>query len=213
MDFPEPIVPKLKRSVAMTIATLPATSTPIVHGRSFCNTRAMPPIVRHVAFLGGINVGGHRVTMTRLCHEVEQLGFVGVSTFIASGNVCFDAPSADTHADALEVGLAAALGWPVPTFVRTAAEVVGAVDLLPFGIVPDGVTHMVVFCRTAPQRTVEGLSDDLELFEVHGRDVHWRIVGGVSDSRLTLPKLPKLLGQPCTSRNMKSLRKLGDLLR
>jgi uncharacterized protein (DUF1697 family) len=173
----------------------------------------MARLVRHVAFLGGINVGGHRVTMDRLRGEVERLGFTEVSTFIASGNVLFCAPPDDAHADLLADGLAAALGWPVPTFVRTAAEVVAAVDLLPFGPTTEGFTHMVLFCRTEPDRAIQSRSDDHEQFQVHGRDVHWRIRGGVSDSRITLPKLPKLLGQPCTSRNTKGLRTLAEQLR
>ena len=61
----------------------------------------------------------------------------------------------------------------MPTFVRTAAEVVAAVDLLPFGKVPEGHTHMVVFCRTAPSPEMESLSTDHEQFQVHGADVHW----------------------------------------
>ena len=46
-------------------------------------------MTRYVAFLGGINVGGHRVSMERLRTEFGTLGFLDVSTFIASGNVIF----------------------------------------------------------------------------------------------------------------------------
>jgi uncharacterized protein (DUF1697 family) len=168
---------------------------------------------RHVAFLGGINVGGHRVTMDRLRQEVAALGFADVDTFIASGNVVFTAPPTSTHADVLADGLAAALGWPVPTFVRTARALLRAVDVEPFGPAEDGFTHMILFCRSAPSTTIEDASSEREQFEVHGTEVHWRIRGGVSDSEITLPKLAKLLGQPCTSRNVKSLRILADRLR
>jgi uncharacterized protein (DUF1697 family) len=173
----------------------------------------MAPSTRHVAFLGGINVGGHRVTMDRLRQEVATLGFVDVDTFIASGNVLFTARPSTAHADVIADGLAAALGWPVPTYVRTAAELIDAVDMQPFGPTPDGFTEMILFCRTEPSRGIEAASSDLEQFQVHGRDVHWRIRGGVSNSAITLPKLPKLLGQPCTSRNVKSLRTLADRVR
>jgi uncharacterized protein (DUF1697 family) len=168
---------------------------------------------RHIAFLGGINVGGHRVTMDRLREEVATLGFDDVDTFIASGNVLFTARPSVAHADVIADGLAAALGWPVPTYVRTAEELITAVGLQPFGPSEEGVTHMIVFCRSEPSRSIEAASSELEQFEVHGRDVHWRIRGGVSDSGVTLPKLPKLLGQPCTSRNVKSLRTLADRVR
>lgn len=189
----------------------------------------MAGLERYVAFLGGINVGGHRVTMDRLRDEVTRLGFADVSTFIASGNVVFsadvsgmavgtvdgtvDGSAANVIEDVIADGLAAALGWPVPTFVRSAAALAVAVDLQPFGEIADGTTHMILFCHSEPDHAIEQLSNDHERWEVHGVDVHWLIRGGVSDSVVTLPKLPKLLGQPCTSRNTKSLRKLAALLR
>ena len=53
----------------------------------------MARMTRFVALLGGINVGGHRVTMDRLRTEVASLGYTDVATFIASGNVMFTAPA------------------------------------------------------------------------------------------------------------------------
>ncbi len=168
---------------------------------------------RYVAFLGGINVGGHRVTMDRLRSVVGGLGFTDVSTYIASGNVMFTAPRRRDLDDTIARHLGEQLGWPVPTYVRTAAEVIAAVDLRPFGEIPDGVTHMVGLCRTRPDRAVEQLSNDVDTFEVHGPDLHWRIEGGLMSSTVKLSQLTKLLGQPCTTRNTKGLGKLADLLR
>ncbi len=101
----------------------------------------------------------------------------------------------------------------MPTYVRTASQVIEAVDLRPFGAIPDGVTHMVAFCRTEPDHAIEGLTNDVDTFEVHGADVHWRIEGGLMSSTVKLSQLTKLLGQPCTTRNTKGLGKLADLLR
>lgn len=167
---------------------------------------------RFVAFLGGVNVGGHRVTMDRLRAEVADLGYADVSTFIASGNVLFTAPAVGDHEARLEAHLGERLGWPAPTFVRTAAEVLATTDLRPFGKVPDGHTHMVAFCRTAPDPAVlathRNATDD---FVVHGRELHWHIAGKIMDSTVTLPKLAKLVG-PTTTRNVSSLTKLSVLL-
>ena len=88
---------------------------------------------RFVAFLGGINVGGHRVTMDRLRAEFEALGFQNVSTFIASGNVLFEATgSASSLESKIEVRLAEQLGYAVPTFVRSARAVRNASALEPY---------------------------------------------------------------------------------
>jgi uncharacterized protein (DUF1697 family) len=173
-----------------------------------------------VALLGGINVGGHRVTMDRLRAEVTDLGLVDVRTFIASGNLLFDAPkgaTTDTLADRLSSELAERLGWPVPTYVRTAAQIVEAADLAPFGVMADGHTHMVAFCRSSPDATVTlvGTADDTrpDRFVVHGTDVHWHIAGTLTSSSITLPKLARLLGQPCTTRNITTVRALAGLVR
>ena len=46
---------------------------------------------KHIAFLRAINVGGHNVKMDDLRQLFESLGLSNVETFIASGNVIFDA--------------------------------------------------------------------------------------------------------------------------
>ncbi|HLA07538.1 MAG TPA: DUF1697 domain-containing protein [Anaerolineales bacterium] len=51
---------------------------------------------KYVAFLRAINVGGHPITMDRLCEFFEELGFSNVETFIASGNVIFETKEKNT---------------------------------------------------------------------------------------------------------------------
>ena len=166
---------------------------------------------RFVALLGGINVGGHRVTMDRLRTEVASLGFTDVATFIASGNVLFTATGRGAaHEGRLQEHLEEAMGWPVPTFVRTAAEIVAATDVRPFGPVPAGHTHMVVFCRTAPPSAPA--ATELDRFEIVGCEVHWLIAGKLTDSKITLPKLARVIG-PNTTRNITSLERLAEMVR
>ena len=79
---------------------------------------------RYIAFLRGINVGGHRVKMDRLRSLFEEMGLADVSTFIASGNVVFSANSndVDSLSSRIEQCLAQRLGYDVATFIRTPAE-------------------------------------------------------------------------------------------
>ncbi|MEI8238872.1 MAG: DUF1697 domain-containing protein [Actinomycetota bacterium] len=170
---------------------------------------------RHVALLGGINVGGHRVTMDRLVTIVEALGHRNVDTFIASGNVLFDAPSDSDDivlADSIAAALASALGYPVPTYVRARHELLDVAATLPFGPIPDGTTHMVAFCRAPLPATLELDHASGDLWRVHGRELHWFVPGTLSSSAITLAKLVRLLGQPATTRNHTMLRKLAPLL-
>jgi uncharacterized protein (DUF1697 family) len=173
---------------------------------------------RYVAFLGGINVGGHRVTMDALRAEFEALGLTGVSTFIASGNVVFDASGKAAPLESkIEAHLAGQLGYAVPTFVRTATVVVDIATREPFGPIAGGDTHLVAFLRKAPTATAkkatEALSNDQDRLAVHGTELHWLVHGGFSDSSIKTSVLAKALGQPWTTRNTKSLRKLAERLR
>jgi uncharacterized protein (DUF1697 family) len=48
-------------------------------------------MIKYVAFLRGINVGGKRlIKMEDLRRVVESIGLKNVRTFIASGNVLFE---------------------------------------------------------------------------------------------------------------------------
>lgn len=173
-------------------------------------------MARLVAFLGGINVGGHRVTMERLRAEFSELGLANVATFIASGNVLFDASGAVSGVEArLEEQLGQRMGWPVPAFVRKASEVREIVASKPFGVMPEGHTHMVALVKAAfddqQRHSIEGHSTAHDRFVVCGREVHWAIDGKLTDSGITLPKLVKLIGRN-TTRNITSMTRLVDQL-
>ena len=72
--------------------------------------------------------------MDRLRAEFEALGFTDVSTFIASGNVLFEATGSRASLEPkIEARLAEQLGYAVPTFVRTASAVRKASALEPYG--------------------------------------------------------------------------------
>ena len=177
-------------------------------------------MARYVAFLGSINVGGHRVTMDRLRTECAAFGLRNVSTFIASGNVIFNATARPA---AVERDLAAVLGdrlgFPVPVFVRTAAAVLATASREPFGDggIAEGETHHVGFLRAAPSAAAvvaaHALSNDHDALAVVGSELHWRVRGGFASSSIKASTLVKTLGQALTVRNMTSVRKLAAILR
>ena len=91
-------------------------------------------MIRYIAFLRAINVGGHTVKMDMLRQLFEALGFSKVETFIASGNVIFESPQKNTRAleKTVEQQLRAALGYEVATFIRTATELSAIAHYQPF---------------------------------------------------------------------------------
>jgi uncharacterized protein (DUF1697 family) len=88
----------------------------------------------YAAFLRGMNVGGHRISNAELRVHFEQLGLSDVSTFRASGNVIFaDAGEPPSElVTRIEAGLATALGYDVPVFLRSAKEVLKIAAHQPF---------------------------------------------------------------------------------
>jgi len=64
----------------------------------------------------------------------ESLGFARVETFIASGNVVFDASATDSRILESRIGkkLRENLGYEVAAFLRTDAELAAIADYKPF---------------------------------------------------------------------------------
>jgi uncharacterized protein (DUF1697 family) len=173
---------------------------------------------RYVAFLRGINVGGHRVSMSDLADLFRGLKFANVATFIASGNVIFDAPAADAPAleGKIEGHLERSLGYAVDTFLRTPAELAAVAAYSPFA--SDGgeaAAHAVHvgFLREALSKEAGkkllALRTAVDDFEVAGREMYWRCRVRVSDSPVSWPVVAKTLGVTSTMRNVTTVRKLA----
>ncbi|HEV7587643.1 MAG TPA: DUF1697 domain-containing protein [Longimicrobium sp.] len=173
---------------------------------------------RYVAFMRALNVGGHTVKMDHLRSLFEALGFTGVESFIASGNIVFDSPSTDAAEleERIERHLQQSLGYEVATFLRTPAEVAAAAAHRPFAAadpVPDGHTLSVVFLKTAPGaevgEKVSALATEYDDLHIHGRELYWWCHGRSSDTLIRPGKMDKALGMPGTSRNVTTVRKLA----
>ncbi len=89
----------------------------------------------YVAFLRGINVGGHKlVSMKRLSQAFESLGFQNVRTLLASGNVLFDAPPQNRArlVSKIEARLEKTFGHEISVILRTRDDLQVLADLNPF---------------------------------------------------------------------------------
>jgi uncharacterized protein (DUF1697 family) len=173
---------------------------------------------RFVALLRGINVGGHRVKMDALRRHFEALRLRNVETFIASGNVIFDAPAGDIAAPErrIERHLAKVLGFEAPVFIRTVDEIATAVASVPFPRFSETDSLTITFLRTEPdpaaKEAVLALASPVDEFRFRGREVYWLCHGKISEVSLAWPKLEKLAKSAKsidgTSRNITSVRKL-----
>lgn len=91
--------------------------------------------MRWVAFLRGINVGGHKpVRMDDLRTAFEEMGFQDIKTILASGNVLFESPDEANAAlrTKIEETLKRTAGYEIGVLLRTTEELLHLVDLRPF---------------------------------------------------------------------------------
>ncbi|HYZ29471.1 MAG TPA: DUF1697 domain-containing protein [Thermoleophilaceae bacterium] len=151
---------------------------------------------RYAAFLRGINVGGTRIAKDDLCAPFRALGFENVTTFRASGNVIFEAPSepATKLAKRIETALGDELGFTkATTFIRTSAEMRALAADDPFPREPHQKLH-VLFCLEKPPATVLELATDGDQLKIGKRELYWAPEGRMLDSELDLKAVEKLIG-------------------
>ena len=95
-------------------------------------------VQRYIALIRGINVGGHKkIKMADLRTMLGELGFAGVKTALASGNVAFDSDHDDTAAmqSAIEQGIQDTFGFHAPVIVFPQAQVQQLVESNPFATI------------------------------------------------------------------------------
>ena len=173
---------------------------------------------RYIAFLRGINVGGHRVKMDRLRSLFEEMGFADVSTFIASGNVIFSAKSNDVASLSarIEGCLAERLGYDVATFIRTPAELetIAGFEPADSGRGEPSASSLYVVLLQAPaaddlRSTLSGRSSEMDEFRFSGREIYWLIQGKITESQFFGREFEKATrGVPNTTRNITTIRRL-----
>jgi uncharacterized protein (DUF1697 family) len=175
-------------------------------------------MARYIAFLRGINVGGHQVKMDDLRKSFEALDFDNVATFIASGNVIFEAGRTKpaTLTARIERQLRDSLGYGVPTFLRTDAELARIADHEPFrGLdAADGSSYVAFLYKrpsAAAAKKVVAMSNETDHVVVHDRELYWHIRGRMADSTLGAPVFEKALGSvPATVRNLNTVQRLAS---
>jgi len=175
---------------------------------------------RYVALLRAINVGGHVVKMDVLRKHFAKMGFANVETFIASGNVLFDAtePAAELE-ERIAFELERVLGYPVGTFVRTTAEIAAVVRHEPFPVdVIDPAMHALYigFLGSRPSaetvRNVVALRTPVDELCIHKRELYWGCRVTYSQTQVKGPALARALGMEMTVRSITTVRKLSAIL-
>lgn len=157
-----------------------------------------------------MNLGRRRrIANADLARHVEALGFAGVATFRASGNVILEAPdgeAADAVARRLAAGLGAALAYDVPVFARDAERMRAIAAFAPFApdelVASKGKPQVVLLGEppsAAARRRALALAPPGDRFAFDGAELHWLPSAGLADTQLDLAALARVVG-PTTVR-------------
>jgi uncharacterized protein (DUF1697 family) len=174
---------------------------------------------KHVALLRAINVGGHIVKMDRLRSLFEALSFTAVRTFIASGNVLFEASARGTAGleRKIEAHLERSLGFGVATFLRSPDELGSVAEYAAFppAVVRDAHALWIAFLKVPPDAAararVAALACETDDFRVQGREIYWLRRATTSEAIVSGAALERAIAGPMTARNVTTVRKLAAL--
>jgi uncharacterized protein (DUF1697 family) len=176
----------------------------------------------YIALLRGINVGGHKIIkMDQLRKAFEGLGFVGVATYVQSGNVVFKSPkkASEDLSNKIEEMLLRRFSMSVPVIVRTAKEVGEVLRNNPF--LKESSTDVsklhVTFLSHTPQKTavkgLDAIAAGPDQFRCCGQEIYLYCPNGFGGTKLTITTFEKVLAVGATTRNWNTVNKLYEIAR
>jgi uncharacterized protein (DUF1697 family) len=174
-------------------------------------------VPRYAAFLRGINVSGRRVKGPDLRAPFETVGCADVATFRASGNVILTAPRepAARLTARIEEALAAALGYGVAVFLRSADQVREIAGRKPFprsDVQASAGKLQVSLLAKLPtpkvRKTVLAMATDQDRLAFGVRELYWLPSGPMLEATIDLDTLEKLIG-PTTRRTMGTMEQIA----
>ncbi len=164
----------------------------------------------YAALLRAVNLGPHnKMAKEVLIGAAAALGYARARTYIASGNLLFDARADEAVVKAaLEARFAAYAGKPVLTVVRTAAELAAIRDANPFAAAPGNrVVAILLDAPPPPDALAHARLGAGEEMALGAREIYVRYTdNGMGQSKLVIPA-----GRVGTGRNMNTIAALAKL--
>ncbi|MBM7553341.1 DUF1697 domain-containing protein [Thalassobacillus pellis] len=177
----------------------------------------------YIAFLRGINVGGHnKIRMADLRETLAKLDLHNLKTYIQSGNILFNSEENEEDLQKkIALQIEDAFDISTPVVLRTAEQLQQIIQQCPFSnetltaaaATAKGESLHVALLPEAPGEDgvnkLLSYTDEKEHGIVSGRDVYLLFHDSIRNSKLG--NNLKKLGVPATVRNWKTLKKLTDM--
>ena len=174
----------------------------------------------YVALLRGINLGArNKVAMADLRALIDRLGAEDVATYVQSGNVVFkSSDGAEKLTGAIQRRIRRDLGLSVSVLVLTRPQLAKVLAGNPFAKGKrDPAKLHVTFLAEKPARTKVSKLDperaEPDEFRLVGKQIYLHCPNGYGRTKLTNAYFEKQLGVTATTRNWRTVTKLGELTR
>ena len=181
-------------------------------------------MIKYVALLRGINVGGHnKIKMADLREALIPLGLQNIRTYIQSGNILFESSESEEilHKQIQET-IQTVFGITSTVMMRSAEELQHIVNNCPFSqqdiadasATAIGESLHVAFLSAAPTEEngdkLLSYANDKERCVIIGREVYLLFSDSIRNAKLS-QQLPKL-EVPATVRNWKTMMKFATMI-
>jgi uncharacterized protein (DUF1697 family) len=172
---------------------------------------------RFVAFIRGINVGGHIVTKDQLIDAFISLGFQNVSTFGQSGNIIFETNDLvpEEIKAKIENKLCTILSYQVALFIKTISQLKSVIDFDPFkNHEAEGASYLVTFLSSPPAKLALQLpliipKSTAQILAIRGSEV-FSVTHGGGEGALPNQFLESKLQIKATTRNINVIKRIVE---
>jgi uncharacterized protein (DUF1697 family) len=174
----------------------------------------------YIAMLRGINVSGQKIIqMERLRASFEALGFLGVRTYVQSGNVIFEAAkdSSTSFTKRIKEKILRDFGFSVPVIVKTSnqmREVVNGNPFLKERAIDHSKLHVTFLSAPPPKpalRHLDALAATSDQFRIIGQENYLYCPNGYGRTALSNGAFERMLSVEATTRNWKTVQKLFEM--
>ena len=176
---------------------------------------------KFVAFLRGINVGGHhKVPMAELRKELEKLGCQNIVTLLNSGNIVFEAISSDLAVleKTISEHLERSFGFPVPVIIRTSEIISSSIKEQPFKDVTltKDIRLYVSFLREEIQTDLilpwTSTDKSFTIIDIKDKTIFSVLDLSISKTPKAMLSLERYFGKDITTRNWNTIERLGKII-
>jgi uncharacterized protein (DUF1697 family) len=176
---------------------------------------------KFVAFLRGINVGGHhKVPMSELKKELQKLGFENVVTLLNSGNIIFEAAGESilNLEEKTSEHLGKSFGFPVPTIIRRSEVIHELLSNNPFKdiVVTKDIRLYVSLLNKDSESGLElpwtCADSSYRIIEKRGKTVLSILDLSISNTPKAMEAFERYFGKDVTTRNWNTIERIGKIL-